>query len=91
MTEKGFWVSCGVDEVEAKAAETKLNDILLQIYCEKYYAKEYWTQDKRRIQASFVHFFIMLKHLMLALIPDNCSCIMEAARDEKLCIELRHL
>lgn len=68
--------------------QNSINTVVLCLQCEKQYGLEFWPNSRRRIQASIVHFFVLLKRFILAIIPETCRNLVEAHRADKLSIEM---
>lgn len=82
------WNPCLCSDPEVDAIERKLNAIAVHLQCEKQYAGECWKVAPRHSQSSVVHFFLLLKGMILAIVPDSCQTLMEANSTEKLVTEI---
>ena len=53
----------------------ELNNLMTLLEVEKIYTEQFWKANSRRIESTFVHYFIFLKRLVLSLIPVTCSSL----------------
>ena len=55
------------------------------------YVEQYWSESKRRVQASFVHYFILLKQTILCLVPANRKSLNATVEVRECCVELKEI
>ena len=68
-----------------------MNDVVILLYCEKIYGREYWEMDQRRVQASFTHFCIIFRHYLLAILPEDAETVQQAHSEGRLPTTLESL